>query len=448
MKKLFFHTLAFVFLVCCSVCLFSCHKDKPAPGSDMADYTVIIYGSVGGEMDYSMEDIWKETQTKLPDKKVRVLAVYKYGADGEHFSGKYGAPGEVVAFELDKDTDFGKIHTEGADTKQYKLYDPENIKAILNRAKKELPARDYILALYGHANGFNAQTDYPKQDDWSTRGVLPDELLNSQRINMYELSTGISMSEIAHLKAILFHNCLMGGMESLMQVAPCAEYLFATPFMLTSENCPLIPTLVQELHEEADFEVAARSTLIESEERLYDGYVKEGVPYNGSMGLIKSEELEAVCSTTRELATRLCELYPAKKEAIDKATCSAYQFCNEYPYFDLMDYARKLAAETADLRLSSACERMEEAFERAVLQQVIIYLGVLPILPAFSLSVVLVDHDRYQSQSSKGDFTYRASYELTAFHQLTGWGNWLDTNKCTPVGNPFGQGEGEAPQGQ
>lgn len=441
MRKYFLHTLALVLIVC----LFSCNKDKPAPDADWADYTVIVYGAVGGAIDYSMEDVWKEIQTKLPDKKVRVLVVYKYGAEGERFSGKYGVPGEVVVFELDKDTDFEKIHTEGTDTKQFKLYDPENITAILNRAKEELPAREYVLALYGHGGGFIAQEDYPKEYYGPTRGIIPDELLNRVTINMYELSTGIVQSNIPHLKAIMFHNCLMGGMESLMQVTPYADYLFATPFMLTSENNPLIPTLVEKLREEADFETAARKTLIESEERLYDGYVKEGVPYNGSMELLKSAELEAVCAVAQELAIRLCELYPAKKEAIDRATCAVYQFYNIYPYFDLLDYARKLAAETGDGTLASVRNRLEEAFGRAILQQVIIDLGVLPVLPAFSLSVVLVDHDSYQSQSAKGDFTYRSSYEFTAFHKLTGWGNWLDTNACLPTGNPFGQGESMVP---
>ena len=122
-----------------------------------------------------------------------------------------------------------------------------------------------------------------------------------------------------------------------------------------------------------------------------------------------------------------------KKDAIDKATCSVYQFYNVYPYFDLLDYARILAAETGDEALASARDQMESAFGRAILQQVIIDLGVLPVLHAFSLSVVLMAHDDY----------YQKSYELTRFHQLTGWGNWLDINPCKPAGNPFGQGENQ-----
>ena len=431
--------LAVVAAICSSIGLVSCNKGKTGPDEDLADYTIIVYGACGGAMDYTMEGVWEETKTKLPDKKVRILVLYKYGADSEKFSGKYGAPGEVVTFVLDKDTDLGLIHTEGADGKDFKLYDPENIKSILNKAKEELPAREYVLALFGHGRGFDAKTDYPKEDI-ATRGALPDELLGHSAINMYELSAGIAQSAIPHLKAIMFHNCLMGGMESLVQVAPYADYMFTTPFMLSSENNPLIPVLVENMRRGADFETLARNTVKESEERLYDGYGKEETPYNGSMALVKSAELEGVCAAAKELATRLCTLYPEQKEAIDRATCGVYQFFTQCTAYDLLDYARILAKETGDESLATIHNKMKEAFGRAILQQVIIDLGVLPVLPSFSLSVILVDLKSYLS-SVNNEFTYQESYELTTFHKLTGWGKWLETNTCVPTGNPFGQGE-------
>ena len=129
-----------------------CGKDNPDV-PQLADYTVIIYGMAGGAIDNYIEDIWEETQTWLPDGKIRVLALNKYGAESESFAGKYGAPGEVLSFELDKDTKFDSLHQEGADGKDFKLYDPANLMALLNRAKNELPAKEYVLVLYGHGGG-------------------------------------------------------------------------------------------------------------------------------------------------------------------------------------------------------------------------------------------------------------------------------------------------------
>ena len=38
---------------------------QPEPQTDLADYTLVIYGNVGGRMDNLIEGIWAETQ-QLP----------------------------------------------------------------------------------------------------------------------------------------------------------------------------------------------------------------------------------------------------------------------------------------------------------------------------------------------------------------------------------------------
>ena len=339
----------------------------------------------------------------------------------------------MLTFELDKDTQFESLHQEGADGKDFKLYDPANLIAVLNRAKKELPAKEYVLALYGHGSGFDAYTDFPR-----TKGVLSDELLNRAKMNMYELTTAIGQSEIKHLKCLMFHNCLMGGMESVMEVAPYADYIMTTPFLLTSEENPLIPTLVKNLRENADFETAARQTVVDSEDRIYEGYTKEELPFNGNYELVKSSELNAVCDAARKLSSRLIELYPTQQEEIDSASCKVYRFCNRDPYFDLLDYSEKLAGQTGDPQLASIHTQMAVAFGRAILQEITVDLGVWPTLPFYSLSVVLVDHNKYHSHAEGRNYDFQESYQLTSFHHLTGWGNWLDTNLCLPENNPCG----------
>lgn len=425
------------------LCLYTACSDN---GNDpveqqLADYTIIIYSTGSGAQDSSVEKTWRETQTWLSDRKIRVLAVNKYGAGGESFTGKYGSPGEVVAFELNNDTDFETLHQEGADMSDFKLYDPDNIVALLNRAKNEMPAKEYVLALYGHGSGFDAYTDFPKPKTQPTRGVLSDELLDQAKMNMYELTEAIARSQVKHLKALLFNNCLMGAMEVVTEVSSYTDYVIATPFMLTSEESPLIPMLVKNLRQASDFETAARRTMNDSEAKLYEGYLKEGVPFNGNVELLKSSELEAVCSAAKKLAARLCELYPTQQQAIDRATCQVYQFYKSKTFYDLLDYARQLAAQTADPQLTSIRDEMDEACHRAILQQVNFDLGVLPTLPFYSLSVVIVDKEKYNSRKEGNNYTYRESYELNKFHRLTDWGTWLDANLSCPDGNPCGQEE-------
>ena len=146
-----------------------------------------------------------------------------------------------------------------------------------------------------------------------------------------------------------------------------------------------------------------------------------------------------VCTTTGRLASRLCEIYSSQQEAIDSATCRVYRFFNMNHYFDLLDYAAKLAEATQDAELQTIHTQLAADFGRAILKQVTVDLGACPALPAYSLSVLLVNKEAYEDDFAVGDFTYRQAYEYTSFHQRTHWGNWLATNLQRPTGNPCGQ---------
>ena len=429
------------FLLLAGVLLSSCLRqdDRSDTLEEQADYTLIIYGSMGGNMEYSSESIFEETKSLLTDKKVRVYVVYKYGMDDTTFVGKYGLPGQVVSFELDKDTELENLRNPDEVMKDYPLYDPKSISAALDNARKCAPAKDYVLVLFGHGGGFNPLVDYPKTHYYSTRGVVSDDYLKGMLMNMYELSQGIEESDIPHLKAIIFHNCLMGGMESMFEMTPYADYIIGTPFMLTSEDGPLVPNLIKQLRTKSDFESAARQAIIDSKERLRKAHLKESVLANGNVELIKVSNLQGVCDVTRALADRICELYPVQKEAVDSATCKTYQFLADRNNYDLLDYSRQLARETSDDSLQALYMQMDRAFSNAIIKQVSIDMDTLFTLPSYSMSVLIVDSVKYHSDSPLGSFTYGESYEMCGFHKATGWGKWLGTNLCAPTGNPVGQ---------
>ena len=431
MKKILLFSLVFV----AALLPTACSRNNPDAGK--ADYTLIVYGNVGGRMDNLIEDVWAETQALLTDKRVRVFCVHKYGKpDG--FVGKYGEPGEVLSFELDKDTRFEDLSGQGTVGKDFPLYEPYSLKTVLNWAKEVAPAKEYVLTLFGHGGGFDANVDFPKN---AAKGVLYDDWWEGRiGMDMYELTEAIRESDIPHLKALFFHNCLMGGMESMMEVQPYADYIIATPFLMTSEDNPMIPLLVKNLRAGLDVEKALRNTIIECKDRIINGFRHEDPDdMNGNEALVKSSELTAVCTATRKLTERLCTLYPTRREAIDAATNKAYRFFNRRPYFDLLDYAQALAEETGDAQLQSIGRELENAFGRAILEQITAEMKKETALPAYSLSVVLVDHETFDKEVPNTTHTYRQAYEYTEFHRLTQWGQWLDLNQQLPTGNPCGQ---------
>ena len=439
MRRLFLAAFAF-----CSILLVSCHKDDPVV--EKTDYTVVVYGTVGGKMDYLIEGIWAETQQLLPDQKVRVFCVHKYGKE-DGFSGHYGQPGEIVAFELTKDTDFEEVASQGAVIKELPLYEPICLTTVLDWAEDAAPANNYVLVLFGHGGGFDANVDYPKDwadendDVYETKGVLYDEWMESRRaMNMYELTEAIGASKVGHVKGLMFHNCLMGDVQSMTEVAPFTDYIIATPFLMTSEDNPLIPMLVKNLREKSDFEAAARQTVRDSEARMLNGFQHEDpATMNGNVELLKSSEINSIGATVNRLTDRLCELYPTQKAAIDNATNKTYQFYCRKPYFDLLDYAWNLAVETGDAQLRTIGQELEADFGRAILEQVTVDQHVLPALPSYSLSIVITDRNNFNDTIEGKDFTYKQVYDYSDFHTISQWGQWLDLNEQLPTGNPCGQ---------
>jgi hypothetical protein len=65
-------------------------------------------------------------------------------------------------------------------------------------------------------------------------------------MNMYEFLRGINDSKVPHFKSIFFHNCLMGGVESVFDISLFCDYL--------------IPTLVSELIERGEASCKVLST--------------------------------------------------------------------------------------------------------------------------------------------------------------------------------------------
>ena len=444
MKKYrFFLLSAFLPLIAAGLLISACSPICPIHGE--TEYAVVIYGAVGGEMDYLMEDIWEEVRTVLPDKKVRVFCRYKYGAAGDNFSGKWGAPGEVMTFELTRDTRFEELRDKGLQDPTFKMFNPENLAEVLSGARRAAsPSKGCVLILFGHGGGFNPASDYPKERYGTvapaTRGIISDEWFQGKvTMDMYEIAQAIKDSGIGHLAGFLFDDCLMGSIETLTQLADNADYFIATPFMLTSEDSPLIPYLVKNLAGNS-FEAAARNTLLESKGRLIAAFRSEDPDdFPGNVELLKSSELAGVCQATQSLATRLCQLYPTQREAIDRATNQAYRFYSGHPYFDLQNYAHILSEETGDGQLRDIAAEMKAAFGRAILEQVIIETDTHPTLDSYSLSVILIDNDTYNNHPTRGLFSFWQSYEYTRFHHLTHWGDWLNTNLQFPTDNPCGQ---------
>ncbi len=439
-----------------------------------AKYTVFVYGNAGGHMDDIIEyGFWERTKEFLKDhNNVRVVCMYKYGKDRPEidrpFKGKYAQPGDIVWFELNDQTDLDKIKNEGMQAigmgeqaKQLKICNPNTMRMFLEFSSLQCPAEDYILAIWGHGSGFDAMNDVPGKYEIKnqTRGVMADEWVNSEWMDMYEMYDAMKAAGIDHFNTLMFHNCLMGNLESLTQARPLADYIIASAHVLNSDG-RLMTEFVRGMVETGDAEKAAGLMFERSTPEWQNGYVEEPGKFpNGDYKMIRTDKFQPIIDASKQLCDRIMALYPTQKEAIDRASRQVYRFehldGNEkikyqwrYPFFDMANYAQLLAKETGDDQLENISARLDQAFEDAFVHYRDVNYSVQH-LEHYTLSVCLM-HKLYYTidyKTAAPEFgalnNFNEGYEKCDFHKLTGWGNWLNTNEQSLDSNPENGGGGK-----
>jgi len=468
MKKLVFLLSAAMMLL---MTVTSCSVDDnsiPQPVSpseekvDTARLTVIFYGTVGGRSDEQAETAWEIMKPYLHKKDVRVVVCYKY-AKPEKFVGTYAKPGDLVFFELTDTTDLYKIgENYGTKLSEFALYDEQTLTSIINLAATQAPAHNYAFLLYGHGGGFDKNVDYEKdkrkaESDYehTNRAVLYDEWITTpagfEAMNMYEFLRGIADSKVPHFQSIFFHNCLMGGVETLFDISIFCDYIVCSSHMLAMNPAP-IRQFIKAVTEQTDIEKAYLQMLGGLLPEWESGYHPAG--FNGDLKLIKCETLvEKLYDPCSKLADRLIALYPTMQEQLDTAMVHTYQYYNMKNFYDLGDYANKVAEYTKDPQLISIAKEVNDALDKAILGRQDMHYSTYGDLPKFSLSVVLSSQADYQAKSS-WDYTYKEAYDYTNWNIFTGWGDWLNTTtqgphnqtlhyQGQPVGQYFFESEGD-----
>ena len=444
--------------------------DVPQP----AKYTVFVYGNAGGTMDFIIEQgLWERLQQYLTDhNNVRVVCMYKYGKDlpdpEKAFTGKYAAPGDIVWFELTGETDLNKIKESGMqaigmgeEAKQLKICNPNTMRMFLEFSSLQCPAEDYVMGIWGHGSGFDAMYDVPGkyevQQARATRGVMVDEWVDNEWMDMYEMYDAMQAAGIEKFNTLMFHNCFMGNIETLTQARSFADYIFASAHILSSGG-ELMTEFIRGLIETGDAEKAGNLMFERCTPEWQNSYVDEAKNdyANGDYKMIRTDKFEPIIDAAKQLCDRILALYPTQKEAIDRATKGVYRFQpidaqkNEFfnPFFDIANYAQLLAKETDDAELKAISAAMDKAFDEAF----VCYRDVnnsKEHLDHYTLSICLMSKLFYtfdymtKVPELKALNNYNEGYEKCDFHKLTGWGNWLKTNEQFLNSNPQKGGGGK-----
>ena len=429
-----------------------------------ARYTVFVYGNAGGGMDDIIEKgFWEEVKPLLTDNlNVRVVCFYKYG---QKTISEYEDDGDIVWFELNSKTDLNKLREEGfanhglaEQAKKLKLCDPASLQMFMELSSLLCPAKEYVFSIWGHGSGFEPLNDVPGKYATNAplrRGVIADEWNEHEQLDMYELAQAIRESgAVRSMNTIFFHNCLMGNLETLTELRDVTKYICCSAHILSS-NGEVLSGFVKGLMEQQNTEDAVKQMFQEIDPIWNNGYNDSDKPCNGDFKMLRTSKFDGILNVCKQLATRLVELYPTQREAIDRASKTVYRFRNigkheafstiTAPFFDLADYAHKLAQETGDKQLVAISDDIDRAFNDLIIHYADVSWNEQH-LDHYTLSVCLYHQFYYTYDFIGAGNKIRANindgYEQSNFHKLTGWGNFLRINEAFSIDNPSSQGGG------
>ena len=411
---------------------------EPEPETENANYTVMLYGCGGGNLDDMMATSLLEALLVDTNDRVRMTGQIKFSAQYQSDPDMQG----TIRFLLsDKDSDEEIDYSETLET-DLALYDPDNLADFITWSKKMYPADNYILVLWNHGGGWMPNTDMPK-----TRAVIFDDTMENQAMSIDELVEGVEKSD-THFKMIYYDACLMGMLENYCSLVDIADYALGA-----AHTTPGIggnyTSLLELLATDDDFETIMGKYMSESMS------LWSIVGYAHDFTLIDLSKMGEVTTVLKDVAEELVASYDDYQQVYDAVLSDenygVYRYEADYPFFDVVDYVNKLAAYSSNPSLIGYATRLQRAFNEAIVHQELsttlktnnqaISLGVTLLQNGmwdnggyqylmWDGSVVDIDGEVIGSWGSTGDDTYAQ----LPFDQATDWSQWLQLNEQEPIG--------------
>lgn len=409
-----------LFSVTLSVCLLisSCHKDDDdAEPEFLTDYTVMLYGCGGGNLDDALELNLEEAYGVGSTDKVKMTAQVKYSKDLQEDPDYAGTRRFVVGK--------GQPDEEVIMDALLPLYDPNNIADFINWSKQTSPAKKYILILWNHGGGW-----LPGDDNLlETRSVVYDDVLDNRGISIYELTEGIKRSN-TKFEVIYFDACLMNMLENLGELTYVTQYVLAAAHLtpgIGGEYGTLLSVLA-----EGKNTLDAMNKYCPAAVNFWS-YLKDG---NYDLTMTDLSKLDGTFSILKEFTDELVNSYADYNEAyngIETDDCYFVALENGYPFVEVNSYIKALAINSGNPKLMTLAAKFYLAAKEAIVCQALTKESPTDM----SWSTTLVNKTIW----NKGYEPYAASYSNLVYDKHTGWSRWLKLNQMKIVSNPDAEHE-------
>ena len=410
-KNLWMLALAMVLsLASCS------EKDNPVADNptveDLAEATVIWYGTGGGNVDAAIMNNFRQFYRAQPGSydRVNIVAQYKVSAKPtiyygmtqeevvqeaesmaaerteeemeeagplEYFWLCHPKEGATYRFVLDaKKTLRQQLHeTEPYGELNCDFTCPDSLTNFINWAAAHYPAKKYILVMADHGGGYLPHKDLPEQQPVTqTRGLIFDDGYSKKCFSAKSFARAVRNAKVRP-EGIVLYLCLMNNMEFLYEAKDVTDYIAASTYSLTGKGGAL-QSIVDNMAAGFDTETALGNFVDDTMDSIDDIFydpAEPDAPYYYDMTLTKTSRLNDLAPLLREFTDRLVDVYQngtdRQRIAIDICTSLAVKVQNTYPFYDMAKFMKTLFVAMPDVFDDELNERIKTAFNACIAKQ-------------------------------------------------------------------------------
>lgn len=403
-----------------------------------ADYTVMLYGVGGGNLDDMLVFNLEQVDAYGYTSNVNFTGLIKYSAE-------YQDDPDMSGTRLLNMTEEG-LEEEVVYPASYRMDNPDHLADFIKDAKERMPAKRYILVLWNHGIyfGLNDQpydaSDYDESID--TKGILFDDNCeekhgNDAVMSIFELEEGLKRSE-TKFDVVYMDACMMNMLEYLYQIKDYTNYVLAASHITpgVGGNYSL---LFEALEKNDDLEEAMRAYIWNNTD-YWRNTVDSG-DISLDMMLSDMNKIDNVVNHFKSIADYLSELNESLEPGSQEELLLDYYISNlSYKYslyyqqededctsVDAIGFFSALSgSEIADGYLSSAAALFSTALDDMTVTKDAI--GVPTGWSGFSIGVTVTDDEDYNWDYGDKIDGLNVIYPLTAFDKATGWSRFLSKN--------------------
>lgn len=411
-------------------------EKAPSANPAKAAYTVMFYGAGGGNLDEFLNLNLQQALDASPyiGDKVQFTAQFNWSKQYQTNPEMSGT--QRLYLEPHTSAFTTAAVYSGADMKR--LYEPAVLADYITWTAENFPADKYMLVLWNHGSGWLplAHHDGPQGRAIIFDDNFTDSSGNTLAQSITQLVQGIRDAAVDTIDLLYYDACNMNMLENLGELQASGKITYTLGAgHLTPGIGGDYTALIELLH-------GGSNTLDSMKEycrRVMEHWKQVASDYPWDIIVTELSKMPAVFDALKNITYELPDMYASNRAVFDNIPLKerlgqegVYFYNFEIllgntkpqkallPYADIYDYVSYVQKKTGSSRLQSYAGELRSAIDAAILHREV--SSSVAITPTFSVTML--------GKTYWDGVGYGTVYPKLRFHEKTGWGTWLQTNRC------------------